>query len=147
MGSDESHESDEGSERGKGGKGHDSNRRLPVCCRNHWLETEGREGSCGGHGGRSGRSAEKDWLFQDCRCAELEAEAETCNTCAQERQPFHEKPLRFQSQASIKDSESTSDEKAQGVGEHYVCLVRSLFRKQLRAFSGHGGRSRQTEVA
>merc|ERR1712178_554374 len=73
------------------------------------------------HGRRSCRSAEKDWLFQDCRCAKLEAEVETCNTCAQGRQPFHERALRFQSQASIKDSESTSDEEVQGVGELILC--------------------------
>merc|ERR1712007_1559 len=112
-----------GSERWKGWKGHDSNRRVPIRCRNHWFETEGREGSCGGHGRRSGRSAEKDWLFQDCRCAKLEVEVKTCNTCAQGRQPFHERALRFQSQASIKDSESTSDEEVQGVGELILCAL------------------------
>merc|ERR1711912_165690 len=83
----------------------------------------GRQGGCGGHDGRSSRSAEKGRLFQDRRCAQLEAEAETCNTCAQGRQPFHERALRFQSQTSIKDSESTSDEKAQGVGELIMCAL------------------------
>merc|ERR1712190_234357 len=115
--SDESHESDEGSERCKRWKGHDSNSRVPVRCRNHRLETEGCEGSRGGHGGRSSRSVEKGWLFQDCRCAQLEAEAETRNTCAQRRHPFHERALRLQSQASIQDREGTSDEKAQRDGE------------------------------
>merc|ERR1712060_308425 len=87
--SDESHESDEGSERCKRWKGHDSNSRVPVRCRNHRLETEGCEGSRGGHGGRSSRSVEK----------------ETRNTWAQRRQPFHERALRLQSQASIQDRE------------------------------------------
>merc|ERR1712187_155829 len=107
----------------EGRKGHDSNSRIPVRFRDHWLEAEGGEGSYGGLDGRSSRSAEKGWLFQDCRCAELEVEAETCNTCAQGCQPFHERALRFQSQASIKDSESTSDEKAQGVGELIMCAL------------------------
>merc|ERR1712113_976451 len=79
--SNESHESDEGSERCKGCKG--------------------REGSCGGHGGYSSRSVEKGWFFQDCRCAQLEAKAETGSTCAQGRQPVHERAMRLQSQASI----------------------------------------------
>merc|ERR1712066_79500 len=96
-----SDESDEGSERCKRWKGHDSNSRVPVRRRNHRLETEGCEGSRGGHGGRSSRSIEKGWLFQDCRCAQLEVEVETCHTCAQGRQPFHERAVRFQSQASI----------------------------------------------
>merc|ERR1712046_333126 len=124
-----------GSERRKGWKGHDSNRRVPIRRRNHWLETEGREGSCGGHGGRSGRSAEKDRLLQDCRCAQLEAEAETCNTCAKGRQPFHERALRFQSQASIKGCEGTSDEEAQNPCELMMLgPALSLSRAQFRAF-------------
>merc|ERR1711985_76012 len=122
--SDESHESDEGSERCKRWKGHDSNSRVPVRCRNHWLKAEGREGSCGGYGRRSSRSVEKGWLFQDCRCAQLEAEVETCHTCAQGRQPFHERAVRFQSQASIQDREGTSDEKAEAVGELMMQALR-----------------------
>merc|ERR1712050_552607 len=110
--SDESHESDEGSE---GWQGHDSNSRVRVRCRNHWLEDEGREGSHGGPGGRSSRSAEKGWLFQDRRCAELEVEAETCNTCAQGCQPFHERALCFQSQASIKDRKKKKKKKKKKV--------------------------------
>merc|ERR1711933_706358 len=82
---------DEGSERCKGRKGHDSNSRVPVRCRDHWLEAEGGKGSYGGLDGRSSRSVEKGWLFQDCRCAQLEAEVKTCHTCAQGRQPFHER--------------------------------------------------------
>merc|ERR1712176_663972 len=112
--SDESHE---GSERCKRWKGHDSNSRVPVRCRNHRLEAEGREGSYGGLDGRSSRSVEKGWLFQDCRCAQLEAEVKTCHTCAQGRQPFHERTVRVQSQASIQDREGTSDEKAERIGE------------------------------
>merc|ERR1712099_209263 len=109
--------SNEGHESHEGGKGHDSNSRLPVRCRDHWLEIEGCEGSHGGLGRGSSRSVEKGWLFQDCRCAQLEAEIETCHTCAQGRQPFHEKAVRFKSQASIQDGEGTSDEKAEAVGE------------------------------
>merc|ERR1711953_1549399 len=127
-----SHESDEGSE---GRKGHDSNSRLPVRCRDHWLEAEGGEGSYGGLDGRSSRSVEKGWLFQDCRCAQLEVEVETCHTCTQGRQPFHERAVCFQSQASIEDSEGTSDEKIERVGELILrALLRSLFGEQLRAF-------------
>merc|ERR1712046_322609 len=116
--------SDEGSERCKGWKGHDSNSRVPIRCRNHWLKAEGREGSCGSHGGRSSRSVEKSWLFQDCRCVQLEAEIEVCNTCAQGRQPFHERAVRFQSQASIQDGEGTSDEEAQRDGELMMQALR-----------------------
>merc|ERR1712113_780522 len=120
-----SHESDEGSE---GRKGHDSNSRVPVRCRDHWLEAERGEGSYGGLDGRSSRSVEKGWLFQDCRCAQLEAEVETCHTCAQGRQPFHERAVRFQSQASIQDREDPPDEKVEGVGElmmRALCSPRS----------------------
>merc|ERR1712217_259301 len=98
-------------------KCHDSNSRVPVRCLDHWLEAEGREGSYGGLDGRSSRSVEEGWLFQDCRCAQFEAEVETCHTCAQGRQPFHERAVRLQSQASIQDREGTSDEKAERVGE------------------------------
>merc|ERR1712014_484852 len=116
--------SDVGSERCKGWKGHDSNSRVPVRCRNHWFKAEGREGSCGGYGRRSSRSVEKGWLFQDCRCAQLEAEIEACNTCAQGRQSFHERAVRFQSQASIQDGEGTSDEEAQRDGELMMHALR-----------------------
>merc|ERR1712048_1148238 len=143
--SDESHESDEGSERCKGWKGHDSNSRVPVRCRNHWFKAEGREGSCGGYGGRSSRSVEKGWLFQDCRCAQLEAEIEACNTCAQGRQPFHERAVRFQSQASIQDGEGTSDEEAQRDGELMMHALRGpCLENDFVFLSGHGGRSHQT---
>merc|ERR1711874_782647 len=86
---------------------HESNSRVPVRCRDHWLEAEGGEGSYGGLDGRSSRSVEKGWLFQDCRCARLEVEVETCHTCAQGRQPFHQRAVCFQSQASIQDREGT----------------------------------------
>merc|ERR1712151_1399027 len=128
----ESHESDEGSERCKERKGHDSNSCVPVRCRDHWLEAEGSEESYGGLDGRSSRSVEKGRLFQDCRCAQLEAEVKTCHTCAQGRQPFHERAVRFQSQASIQDREGTSDEKAERIGELMLrtlcglCLESSL---------------------
>merc|ERR1712003_163632 len=72
-------------------------------------------GSYGGIDGRRSRSVEKGRLFQDCRCAQLEAEIETCHTCAQGRQPFHERAVRSQSQASIEDSEGTSDEKTERI--------------------------------
>merc|ERR1712048_1396786 len=105
----------------KGWKGHDGNSRVSVRCRNHRLKAEGREGSCGGHGGRSSRSAEKSWLFQDCRC--------------------------FQSQASIQDSEGASDEEAQRDGELIMHAVRStcsesnleLFRSRWAASPDLGG--------
>merc|ERR1711953_874438 len=121
--SDESHESHEGSERCQGRKGHDGNSRLQVRGRIHWFESEGRKGNYGGLGGRGSRSVEKDWLLQDCRCAELEAQVETCDACAQGRQPIHERALRLQSQASIQDCEGTSDEKAESLGELMVCAL------------------------
>merc|ERR1712048_921000 len=115
--SDEGHESNESCKRCKGRLGHDSNSRLQVSGRVYRSESEGCEGNDGGLDGRGSRSVEKGWLLQDCRCAELEAEAETCNTRAKGRQPIHERALRLQSQASIKDREGTSDEEAQNAGE------------------------------
>merc|ERR1712137_1151385 len=67
----------------------------------------------------------KNWHIQDCRCAELETEIEACNTCAQGREPFHERAVCFQSQASIQDSEGASDEEAQRDGELIMHAVRS----------------------
>merc|ERR1711908_235447 len=91
------------------------------------LEAERGEGSYGGIDGRRSRSVEKGWLFQDCRCAQLEAEVETCHTCAQGRQPFHERALRFQSQASIQNREGASDEKAERIGELMLCAFCSPY--------------------
>merc|ERR1711953_1516365 len=85
-----------------GWKDHDSNSRVPVRCRNHWLKAEGREGSCGGHGGRGSRSVEKSWHIQDCRCAELETEIEACNTCAQGVNPFTKEPCVFKAKPASK---------------------------------------------
>merc|ERR1712207_106083 len=82
-------------------------------------------GSCGGHGGRGSRSVEKSWYIQDSRCAELETEIEAYNTCAQGREPFHERAVCFQSKASIQDSEGASDEEAQRDGELIMHAVRS----------------------
>merc|ERR1711953_1549475 len=111
--SNEGHESHESCERCKGREGHDSNSRLQVSGRVYWPEGEGGEGNNGGLDGRGSRSVEEGRLLQDCRCTQLEAEAEACNTRAKGRQPFHERALRLQSQASIKDCEGTSDEEAQ----------------------------------
>merc|ERR1712048_1437613 len=99
------------------GQGHDGNGSLPVRGRINWLEIEGRERSRGGLHRRSSRSVEKGWLFQGRRCAQLEAQTETCNTCAQGCQPIHERALRLQSQASIQNREGIPDEKAQGVDQ------------------------------
>merc|ERR1712048_588514 len=133
--SDEGHESNESCKRCKGREGHDSNSRVQVSGRVYWSESEGREGNNGGLDGRGSRSVEKGWLLQDCRGAQLEAETETCNTCAKGRQPIHERALRLQSQASIKDREGTSDEEAQNAGELMMLTpALSLFRAQLRAF-------------
>merc|ERR1712232_436693 len=106
-----------GCERCKGREGHDSNSRVQVGGRVYWSEGEGGEGNNGGVDGRGSRSVEEGRLLQDCRCAQLEAEAETCNTRPKGRQPIHERALRLQSQASIKDCEGTSYEEAQDAGE------------------------------
>merc|ERR1712151_997891 len=105
--SDEGHES---CERCKRREGHDSNSRVQIGGRVYWAEGEGGEGNNGGLDGRGSRSVEEGWLLQDCRCSQLEAEAETCNTRAKGRQPIHERALRLQSQAGIKDCEGASDE-------------------------------------
>merc|ERR1712048_20171 len=114
--SDEGHEGNESCE-GKGREGHDSNSRVQVSGRVHWSESEGREGNNGGLDGRGRRSVEKGWLLQNCRCAQLEVEAETCNTRTKGRQPIHERALRLQSQAGVKDCEGPADEEAQNIGE------------------------------
>merc|ERR1711988_812735 len=75
-------------------EGLDSNSRVQVSGRVYWFKSEGREGNNGGLDGRGSRSVEKGWLLQDCRCAQLEAEAETRNTRAKGRQPIHETALR-----------------------------------------------------
>merc|ERR1712048_481863 len=113
---DEGHESNESCER-KWREGHDSNSRVQVSGRVYWPESEGREGNNGGLDGRGSGSVEKGRLLQDCRCAQFEAEAETSNTRAKGRQPIHERALRLQSQAGIKDCEGTSYEEAQNAGE------------------------------
>merc|ERR1712054_159607 len=103
--SNEGHESHESCERCKGREGHDGNSRVQVSGRVYWSQSEGREGNNGGLDGRCSRSVEKGRLLQDCRCTQLEAEVETCNTRAKGREPIHERALRLQSQASIEDSE------------------------------------------
>merc|ERR1711953_843998 len=113
----EGHESNESCERCQGREGYDSYSCVQVSGRVYWFESQRSEGNNGGLDGRGSRSVEKGRLLQDCRCAQLEAEAETCNTCAQRRQPFHERALRLQSQASIQDRKGTSNEKAQRDGE------------------------------
>merc|ERR1712048_567833 len=138
--SNESHESNESCER-KGREGHDSNSRVQVSGRVYWFESQGREGNHGGLDGRGSRSVEKGWLLQDCRCAQLEAEAETRDTRAEGRQPIHERALRLQSQAGIKDCEGTSDEEAQNAGELMMLSCASFFQS-----SGLGGRSHQAKV-
>merc|ERR1711879_936540 len=118
-----------------GREGHDSNSRVQVSGRVYWSESEGGEGNNGGLDGRGSRSVEEGWLLQDCRCTQLEAEAETCNTRAKGRQPIHERALRLQSQASIKDCEGASDEEAQNPGELMMLSpARCLSRAQSRAF-------------
>merc|ERR1712060_871187 len=117
----------------KGYEGHDSNSRVQVSGRVHWSKSEGREGNNGGLDGRSSRSVEEGRLLQDCRCAQLEAEAETCNTRAKGREPIHERALRLQSQASIKNCESTSDDETQNASELVMpSPARSLSRAQFR---------------
>merc|ERR1712146_133090 len=109
---------------------------VQVSGRVHWSESEGRKGNNGGLDGRGSRSAEEGRLLQDCRCAQLEAEAETCHTRAKGRQPIHEGALRLQSQAGIKDCEGTSDEEAQNAGELMMLSpAPSLSRAPLRAFA------------
>merc|ERR1712048_1134674 len=88
--SDEGHVSNESCER-KGREGHDSNSRVQVSGRVYWFKSQGREGNNGGLDGRGSRSVEKGWLLQDCRCAQLKAEAETRNTCSEGREPIHER--------------------------------------------------------
>merc|ERR1712048_1342215 len=133
--SDEGHESHESCERCKGCEGHDSNSGVQVSGRVYWSKSEGGEGNNGGLDGRGSRSVEEGWLLQNCRCTQLEAEAEACNTCAKGRQPIHERALRPQSQASIKDCEGTSDEETQNASELMMLSpARPLSRAQFRSF-------------
>merc|ERR1712039_634485 len=119
-------------ERCKGREGYDGNSRIQVNGRVYWSEIEGRKGNNGGLDGRCSRSVEKGRLLQDCRRTQLEAEVETCNTRAKGRQPIHERALRLQSQAGIKDCEGTSDEEAQNAGELMMLSpARSFSRAQV----------------
>merc|ERR1712187_41944 len=118
-----------------GREGHDSNSRVQVSGRVYWSEGEGGEGNNGGLDGRRSRSVEEGWLLQDCRCTQLEAETETCNTRAKGRQSIHERALRLQSQASIKDCKGTPHEEAQNAGELMMLRpARCLSRAQVRTF-------------
>merc|ERR1712107_313573 len=106
----------------KSNEGYESHESCERC--------KGREG----HDGRCSRSVEKGRLLQDCRCTQLEAEVETCNTRAKGREPIHERALRLQSQASIEDREGTSDEEAQNAGELMMLSpARSLSGSRIRA--------------
>merc|ERR1712107_943889 len=81
-------------------EGNDSHTSILVGGRSTRPESERSEGHNGGLDGRGCRSVEKGWLLEDCRCAQLEAEAETCNTRSQGRQPLHEGALCLQSETS-----------------------------------------------
>merc|ERR1712187_707505 len=107
----ESHES------WKEGTSHDSDCRIQVCGRIDRLEDLGSERGGGGDVGSCGRSDEEDWLIQDRRHAQSEAEIKACDTSTEGREPIHERAVRLQSQACIQDSEGTSDEEAQGARE------------------------------
>merc|ERR1711953_381500 len=106
---------------------------MGVSGRVYRPESEGGEGNNGGLDGRGSRSVEEGRLVQDCRCAQLEAEAETCNTRAKGRQPIHERALRLQSQDGIKDCKGTSDEEAENAGE-LISPARCLSRAHFRVF-------------
>merc|ERR1712048_1090358 len=116
----ESHES------WKESTGHDSDCRIQVCGRVDWPEDLGSERGGGGDVGSCSRSNEKDWLIQDRRHAQSEAEIKACDTSAEGREPVHERALRLQSQASIQNSEGTSDEEAQGACELSMYSLRSV---------------------
>merc|ERR1712048_732646 len=86
------HESHEG---WKVCNGHYSDSRIQICGRIIRLEDLGSEGSDGGPDGNRRRRVEKDWLIQDRRHAESEAEDEESNASAEGREPIHEGTLRL----------------------------------------------------
>merc|ERR1712046_75660 len=75
--------------------GHDSDSRIQVSGRIVGLEDIGSERSDGGPDGNRGRRTKKDWLIQDRRHAESEAEDEESDTSTEGREPIHEGTLRL----------------------------------------------------
>merc|ERR1712039_1093386 len=118
---DEGHEGYEGRQSRKGCEAYDGNCCVQVCGGVDRLENEGRERNGGSNVGRCCNSAEEVWRLQDCRRAQLETEAEACDASAKGCKSIHEGALRFQGQACVQDSESTSYEETESLGE----LVRS----------------------
>merc|ERR1712151_1115078 len=98
----ENHESDEGSERCEGRKGHDSNSRVPVRCRDHWLEAEGGEGSYGGLDGRSSRSVEKAGSFKIAGALNLKLKSKPATPARKGVNPFTKEPCVFKAKPASK---------------------------------------------
>merc|ERR1719382_1840074 len=112
---DGAHESNESRERCQ--EGNDSNRGVQKRRRIDGRKGERREGSDGSPDGRGSNWAKESWLLQDCRHAQLEAQAETSDTRTEGRESIHERALCLQGQASVESSTGSSDEKAQGTRE------------------------------
>merc|ERR1712187_249827 len=87
---------------------------VQLCCRDDWLEGQGRQGRRGGLGSSCGRGTEEERIFQARRRVEPKVEEETCHASSQRRQSFYQGALRLQGQASFKNCEGLPHEEAQG---------------------------------
>merc|ERR1712187_915757 len=87
---------------------------VQLCCRDDWLEGQGRQGRRGGLGSSCGRGIEEERIFQARRRVEPKVEEETCHASSQRRQSFYQGALRLQVQASFKNCEGLPHEEAQG---------------------------------
>merc|ERR1712226_657126 len=114
--SDESHESNEGSGCDEIWS-HDRFGCIQFRRRDYWFEAEGCKGSRRKFVGSGRRSAEKEWVFQDRRRSQSEAQIEARDTSAQRCEPFHKGALCIQSKARFKDGPSFANEKVQSHGQ------------------------------
>merc|ERR1712048_1172640 len=101
----------------------------------------------GGCGGR----VEKERLFQTRRRVEHEAQEKASDASPQGCEPIHKRAMRFQSQASFKDSQGIADEEVEGDGQLEGLRVRegasqhALVDLESLIF-GRGGRTHQAVV-
>merc|ERR1712060_525609 len=95
-------------------QGHDGKCSVQRCGGDDRPEGEGRKGHHGGNRGGCGGSVEEEWLLQDRRRVELEAEEKASDASQEGRKPIHKRTARFQSQASFEDRQGLANEEAEG---------------------------------
>merc|ERR1711879_868105 len=111
-------------------------------------EGEGRKGHHGGNRGGCGGSIEEEWLLQDRRRVELEAQEKASNASQEGCEPIHKRTVRFQSQASFEDRQGIAYEEAEGDDQLEAVRVgedenQYLFEDLESLNFGRGGRTHQ----